>query len=60
MLQNGLERKPKLILFLSMDSRWYQSYFIYSLNDLTNKRKEESVTDTIERSRDVECSRNQY
>ena len=67
MQQNGLERKHKLILFLSMDSRWYLSYFIHSLNDLTNKRKKkvpkgkkESVTDTLERSCDVECSRNQY
>ena len=65
MLQNGLERK--LTLFLSMDSGWYQSYFMHSLNDLTNKikkgwqkGKKESVTDTIERSCDVECSRNQY
>ena len=39
MLQNGLERKHKLILFLSMDSRWYQSYFIHLLIDLTSKRK---------------------
>ena len=39
MLQNGLEQKHKLIQFLSMDSRWYQSYFIHSLNDMTSKRK---------------------
>ena len=39
MLQNGLERKHKLILFLSMDSRWYQSYFIHLLIELTSKRK---------------------
>ena len=39
MLQNGLERKHKLILFLSMDSRWYQSYFINLLIELTSKKK---------------------
>ena len=39
MLQNGLEWKHKLILFLSMDSRWYQSYFIHLLIELTSKRK---------------------
>ena len=56
MLQNGLERKHKLILFLSMDSRWYKSYFIHLLIELTNKRKKKvpkrekvSVTDAIDR-----------
>ena len=58
MLQNGLERKHKLILFLSMDSRWYQSYFIHLLIELTSKRKKKkkvpkrekvSVTDAIDR-----------
>ena len=56
MLQNGLERKHKLILFLSMDSRWYQSYFIHLLIELTSKRKikvpkreKVSVTDAIDR-----------
>ena len=56
MLQNGLERKHKLILFLSMDSRWYQSYFIHLLIELTGKRKKKvpkrekvSVTDAIDR-----------
>ena len=39
MLQNGLERKHKLILFLSMDSRWYHSYFIHLLIELTSKSK---------------------
>ena len=39
MLQNGLEWKHKLILFLSMDSRWYQSYCIHLLIELTSKRK---------------------
>ena len=39
MLQNGLERKHKLILFLSMGSRWYQSYFIHLLIELASKRK---------------------
>ena len=43
MLQNGLERKHKLILFLSMDSRWYQSYFIHLLIELTSKRKKKSA-----------------
>ena len=43
MLQNGLERKHKLILFLSMDSRWYQSYFIHLLIELTSKRKKKKV-----------------
>ena len=58
MLQNGLERKHKLILFLSMDSRWYQSYFIHLLIELTSKRKKKkmpkrekvSVTDAKERN----------
>ena len=56
MLQNGLERKHKLILFLSMDSRWYQSYFIHLLIELTSKREKKvpkrekvSVTDAIDR-----------
>ena len=56
MLQNGLERKHKLILFLSMDSRWYQSYFVHLLIELTSKRKKKvpkrekvSVTDAIDR-----------
>ena len=57
MLQNRLERKHKLILFLSMDSRWYQSYFIHLLIELTSKRKKKkvpkrekvSVTDAIDR-----------
>ena len=56
MLQNGLERKHKLILFLSMDSRWYQSYFIHILIELTSKRKKKvpkrekvSVSDAIDR-----------
>ena len=57
MLQNGLERKHKLILFLSMDSRWYQSYFIHLLIELTSKRKKKkvpkrekvSVSDAIDR-----------
>ena len=56
MLQNGLERKHKLILFLSMDSRWYQSYFIHLLIELASKRKKKvpkrekvSVTDAIDR-----------
>ena len=40
MPQNELERKRKLILFLSMNSRWYQSYFIYSLIDLIHKRNQ--------------------
>ena len=55
MLQNGLERKHKLILFLSMDSRWYQSYFIHLLIELTSKRKKKvpkrekvSVSDAID------------
>ena len=39
MLQNGLERKHKLILFLSMGSRWYQSYFIHLLIELASKTK---------------------
>ena len=43
MLQNGLERKHKLILFLSMDSRWYQSYFIHLLIELTSKRRKKSA-----------------
>ena len=55
MLQNGLERKHKLILFLSMDSRWYQPYFVHLLIELTSKRKKVpkrekvSVTDAIDR-----------
>ena len=43
MLQNGLERKHKLILFLSMGSRWYQSYFIHLLIELASKRKKKSA-----------------
>ena len=43
MLQNGLEQMHKLILFLSIDSKWYQSYFINSLNDLTNKRNKRAM-----------------
>ena len=46
MLQNGLERKHKLILFLSMDSKWYQSYFIHLLIELTSKRKKKVPKDT--------------
>ena len=39
MLQNGLKRKHKLILFFSMDSRYYQtSFFTHLLNSLTNGR----------------------
>ena len=56
MLQNGLEPKHKLILFLSMDSRWYQSYFIHLFIELTSKRKKKvpkrekvSVSDAIDR-----------
>ena len=46
----------------STHSRWYQSYCIHSLNDLTNKRKEVpkgKKVSVIERSCDAECSRNQ-
>ena len=44
MLQNGLERKRKLILF----SPWIldgmcQSYFIHSLSDLTSKRNKRAM-----------------
>ena len=51
MLQNGLERKHKLILFLSMDSRWYQSYFIHLLIELTSKRKKKKKKKVPKRQR---------